>query len=280
MPHHPMASGGEYLSNISTYHDARSQSSARAHATVMSPGQQSASQLSAALHRQIKSLKKENQQLKRQLDGKSVDKSPNSQYKGVPQNVTENASVAKIICDNFSQNQATPKVNGEDFTDLRETVMCQIERIQQLEQILDELKSKKKGGSNGKSKRSLSAGSYGGKSPMSAKSRKSTLDAPPSIMNQSRKSNKDLFNIFQGAANDTKELQPQMLLNCKSHEKDGDSLGNIGLNTSSHWGLRSLNFSPKSNHNPFLNGTLQNPGAFTQLLLSGDHQNINNLNHN
>jgi hypothetical protein len=77
MPQHPMASGGEYLSNISTYHDARSQSSARGnHATVMSPGQQSASQLSAALHRQIKSLKKENQQLKRQLDGRSVDKSP------------------------------------------------------------------------------------------------------------------------------------------------------------------------------------------------------------
>jgi len=71
-----------------------------------------------------------------------------------------------------------------------------------------------------------------------------------------------------------------MLNNCKSHEKDGDSLGNIGLNTSSHWGLRSLNFSPKSNRNPFSNGTLQNPGAFTQLLLSGDQQNINNLNHN
>ena len=62
-----------------------------------------------------------------------------------------------------------------------------------------------------------------------------------------------------------------MIVNSKSHEKDADSLGNIGLNNSSHWGLKSLNFSPKSNRNPFSNGTIQNHGAFTQLLMSGDN---------
>ena len=72
--------------------------------------------------------------MKRQLEttggGKSVsggDKSPKSQYAG---QVTENASVAKLICDNFTQqHQATPKVECNYINDLRETVMCQIERI-------------------------------------------------------------------------------------------------------------------------------------------------------
>lgn len=71
------------------------------------------------------------------------------------------------------------------------TVLSQIEKIRELEIVLEELKAKKKR-STLKSK-SSSKKRDGSKSPGGRKS--NTIEAP-SMMNQSRRSNSDLYNIF------------------------------------------------------------------------------------
>jgi hypothetical protein len=81
--------------------------------------------------------------------------------------------------------QVNPELN-----ELKVTVMSQIDRIKHLEEVLEELRNKKRR----KSVRSQSSSKGGHKSPHGGR-KSSTLEAP-SMMGQSRRSNHDLFNVF------------------------------------------------------------------------------------
>ena len=95
-------------------------------------------QLTAALQKQVKLLKKENNQLKKQMDQRSstAAHAHEASLSGV---------VAKQIYDNFSQSHMPtgserPAESTRDINDLKVSVMTQVEKIKQLEEVLEELK--------------------------------------------------------------------------------------------------------------------------------------------
>ena len=92
-------------------------------------------QLTAALQKQVKLLKKENIQLKKQMDHRGA----------AAHEASSSGVVAKQICDNFSQSHMPtgserPAESTRDINDLKVTVMIQVEKIKQLEEVLEELK--------------------------------------------------------------------------------------------------------------------------------------------
>jgi hypothetical protein len=97
-------------------------------------------QLTAALQKQVKLLKKENNQLKKQMDQRSTAAHAHE--------ASSSGVVAKQICDNFSQSHMPtgserPAESTRDISDLKVTVMTQVEKIKQLEEVLEELKCRK-----------------------------------------------------------------------------------------------------------------------------------------
>jgi hypothetical protein len=145
-------------------------------------------QLTAALQKQVKLLKKENGLLKKQMDQRATGAQANE--------ASSSGVVAKQICDNFSQSHMPtgserPAESTRDINDLKVAVMTQVEKIKQLEQVLEELKGRK---SRKRSVRSRSSSKSHTKSPHQRKS--STMEAPPSMMNQSKRDSHGLFNIF------------------------------------------------------------------------------------